>query len=510
MRKINMEEIFKTIPKIPTYFTEWSMKRLPNIAIYYHRNKKTADCICGKCANQFTVNELPKRGEMARCPFCGNVGEYEWTKVTTGRWSSCNTVLIQCTSEGKLMARIFNLSQYYIQGEKAKIGMEEIKRCLIELGDVYWFNYESVYTGKGWKKKWEYGKGNCYNQERFEIFPDWEREIQKSELKYCDIEQIKKLTGNGDRLNILITFARNPAIEMYTKAGMKELVKHLLWKEGRDKNVNRRGKNIKQQLRLRDQEMIKRFIESKGNITLLKILQEEQREGYRLNEEQEAFLIQQYERYNGEEQVRYLLRYMSVQKLMNRVRKYREQNKDRTNSMTINMYFDYLQMREELGYDMTNEVYLYPKNLKEKHDLMVKEKNERADELHILKMNKKFEEIAKQYEKLNKKYGYSDGTYVIRPARSAGEIVEEGRKLHHCVGRGMYLNNHDKGRSYILLLRKAKRPNCPYYTIEIRETEILQWYGRNDSKPDKEIIEPWLQGYVDKLKKEKKVLIAAG
>ena len=58
---------------------------------------------------------------------------------------------------------------------------------------------------------------------------------------------------------------------------------------------------------------------------------------------------------------------MSLKQLMNRIEKYKSQQGYYTDSEIIGRYYDYLQMREELGYDMRNEVFLYPKNLKEKH-----------------------------------------------------------------------------------------------------------------------------------------------
>ena len=42
-------------------------------------------------------------------------------------------------------------------------------------------------------------------------------------------------------------------------------------------------------------------------------------------------------------------------------------------------------------------------------------------------------------------------------------------------------------------------PNAPYITIEIQGHVILQWYGRNDRKPDKERIEEWLDGWIKHL-----------
>lgn len=70
-------------------------------------------------------------------------------------------------------------------------------------------------------------------------------------------------------------------------------------------------------------------------------------------------------------------------------------------------------MREELGYDMTNEVFIHPKDLDEKHQEMVKEQNARKDEMTIKKKNKEFANIAKRYESLCKRYQAAADGYII-------------------------------------------------------------------------------------------------
>ena len=76
----------------------------------------------------------------------------------------------------------------------------------------------------------------------------------------------------------------------------------------------------------------------------------------------------------------------------------------------------------------------------------------------IKKKNKEFANIAKRYESLCKRYQAVADGYIILPARDAGEIIMEGRILHHCVGGDNYLSSHDKGRSTILFLRSEKKP----------------------------------------------------
>ena len=145
---------------------------------------------------------------------------------------------------------------------------------------------------------------------------------------------------------------------------------------------------------------------------------------------------------------------------------------------------------------------------------MVKEQNARKDEMTIKKKNKEFANIAKRYESLCKRYQAVADGYIIRPARDAGEIIMEGRILHHCVGGDNYLSSHDKGRSTILFLRSEKKPKKPYITIEIRGTHIVQWYGAHDKKPNEEFFKKYLKDYEDQSeqreKKNDRVLVAAG
>lgn len=116
----------------------------------------------------------------------------------------------------------------------------------------------------------------------------------------------------------------------------------------------------------------------------------------------------------------------------------------------------------------------------------------------------KFPKIKTKYKKLSEKYSAAAGGYIIRPAKDAAEIVEEGRILHHCVGGDGYLRSHNDGRSFILFLRKADKKDIPLITIEIRGEEIIQWYGAYDKKPNKRLIDAWLKTYTKELAKREK------
>ena len=510
MKTIDMERAFATIPELPEDFRERCFSMIAKVPIYYKRKGKRANCLCGKCANEYETEEVPVRHMRATCKVCGNTGVWEWMR-TTRPISGCDDVtLVQCTTDQNIVLRVFRITHGYRQYQSAYISMDERRRYFLHMGDAYVFyntfaQYDRVkkVEVRVWGRKNDCGSMCIEN-----LYPGFERELKKSKLKYCDPSAISAGI-TGDYARAMITYANNPAIEMYAKAGMESLVRHLLFKKGKTKLINRRAKTLFGQLRIKDKDALNRLVKNNGNIALLKILQAEKKQKLRLNDEQTEFVLRVMKVIHGEEKLQFLTRYMTLQKLMNRTRKYLEQGEYRNEHAVVGAYYDYLQMRLELGYDLSNELYVYPKNLKEKHDQMVTERLARRDEQHIAKMKIAYPKIEEKYKRLSKKYSYEKDGMIIRPAKDAGEIVMEGRILHHCVGRQWYLEKHNKGNSFILFLRRTSAPDEPYYTIEIRGSEIVQWYGIKDTKPDKEIIEPWLKEYTEHLSAGKKDADAA-
>lgn len=121
------------------------------------------------------------------------------------------------------------------------------------------------------------------------------------------------------------------------------------------------------------------------------------------------------------------------------------------------------------------------------------------------KEKKKVDERSKKYDgkillKLAeaKRFFWEDKDYMIVPAGNCEELMEEGRKLHHCVGASeIYMSKMAAGESWILFLRKKEDLQTPYYTIEIDmySDKILQWYSEYDRQPDREKIQKVLERF---------------
>lgn len=172
-------------------------------------------------------------------------------------------------------------------------------------------------------------------------------------------------------------------------------------------------------------------------------------------------------------------------------------------SAVLTDWNDYIRQCKVLEYDTHDTAVTMPKDLARAH--------ERLTGLIKIKVN---EEKQKEYEKTLKKrlkleYTSCDGRYQILVPKAVQEIIDEGKRLGHCVGE--YADEHIKGVLTILFLRTAEKPNVPYYTMEVGNNgRIKQCRGfKNNTagnpKP-KEIInfEQEYQTYLDRIFNSKK------
>lgn len=87
---------------------------------------------------------------------------------------------------------------------------------------------------------------------------------------------------------------------------------------------------------------------------------------------------------------------------------------------------------------------------------------------------KKFEKLQEdRREKFN--YSNDEDPFFIKVPEVLSEITTEGQSLHHCVGG--YLSRHATGGTNIIFLRKKELPTVPFYTIEVRDGNVVQIHG---------------------------------
>ena len=136
------------------------------------------------------------------------------------------------------------------------------------------------------------------------------------------------------------------------------------------------------------------------------------------------------------------------------------------------------------GLELTREE-LWPKNLRRKHDEVTLLAAQREKEKATQKLQEGFDQILGNYGQLE----WTDGELCMVLPRSNDDLIREGAVLRHCVG--MYGNGHTEGRDVIFFVRHYRRPERPYYTLDINMIKDgkrvqLHGYGNERHGPNKE------------------------
>ena len=86
--------------------------------------------------------------------------------------------------------------------------------------------------------------------------------------------------------------------------------------------------------------------------------------------------------------------------------------------------------------------------------------------------------------------------YLLRLPKNPAEIRKEGNTLHHCVAN--YIDRMVGGETTILLIREKKKPDQPFYTLEVKYGRIIQCRGKYNEDMTGEV-----KAFVDQFKRKK-------
>lgn len=502
--------------------------------LYYKKRGCWAKIACSKCGGVTDARrksgvsyesqfqrwvEEPREDRYGTCPLCGVRGKYKCQGKAKGDHSKTIYLFLgQKYKENGMVMRYVEVSKKWILGficgdkePEMYNACEELSG--IEIARAYWIPGEKIqidykkynsYTGKDfWDDCNLCGMSPIFIHSGL-IMSETYEEMKGTMFQYSALQEYAESVKEINPIDYLECYSKTPQIEMLVKLGMTDVVEKLVkCYHGivADKSARRPDKF----LGIR-KERVKQLIRKKGDTQLLEAMQMEKRQGKNWTDKQIEHLA---ETGLSGAYVEMATRYMSLQKLLNRIEKYAgcEYGTDCNSASerirhTATTYVDYLSMRLTAGYDLNNSVYQQPRDLEAAHNKMVMESNKGEMDRRLEEVAECYPEIRHIYRELRNKYFYEDDRYIIRPARSAEEIVMEGRLLHHCVGGNTYLEKHNTRQTYILMLRFKEEPDVPYITVEIdaKNPTILQWYGDKDKKPDKENMRKWLNAWLKKLK----------
>lgn len=158
-------------------------------------------------------------------------------------------------------------------------------------------------------------------------------------------------------------------------------------------------------------------------------------------------------------------------------------NRNRYIVSDADMWYDYLQLLDELGLDTHNAHYVCPKDLNAAHDQLVAKKNKIISELQEKAYKKHFSKF------LGIKFGNKH--IVCSVLQSVKEFEEEGKAMHHCVYSNGYYDPSRHKNSLILSAKDRYGNRIETVEVNFKSLRVVQCRGKHNkpTKKHKQIID---------------------
>ncbi|MCI8592678.1 MAG: hypothetical protein HFI88_10130 [Lachnospiraceae bacterium] len=493
-KKDRIREEMDKVPAVPEEARAWVGQEIfPGDILFIQKGKGRTAYACTACGARSWKKAGWKHGEKTVCPKCGRP-----VTVNSRREEKTRTapVVILQQYGGQWVERQFKAACRW-SGAGKETRLYEQCRAVMEKGKRWgkvWYGLPPETDGRR-QEFWDKNPGN----KRFLTSYLWPGNL--AEVLPCgglERSGLDILARKKQKVNVnlfIVRFENRPWIEYLIKAGLTNLAVEItngygLW-GGEPEAINLGARNLREALRL-DGNRVNRMKKMNGGLDGLRWLQYEQENAVKITDD--------------------TLRYLETKKIslddcqgileaagsVNRMVNYMKKQVLPPGKLAVT-WRDYLHMAGAEGMDASDDIVRFPRDLKAAHDRLVELRNAREDQERLAGYAGLDTQIRGNIPQAARYY-WQDGAHLVVPAASCGELMAEGRALHHCVGSGdRYMKKMAEGKSWILFLRRKDCPEKPWYTLEIdmANDRILQWYSEFDRQPDKEEV----QAALDKFKK---------
>ena len=472
------------IPDVPKDFEKWALTDALPQYMYYEYGKRIGLCTC--CGKHHELKEQPKYGKEGICPGCKRKIQYRTYKKKGRIHDVTDAALIQKIPGGYVL-RFFTLHQWIDQGIRRDGGMSEKIRITYNeewnrqatypyhrykmTNKIRWCNgYE--YVGSYWGRN---------EEEQCQLYPRNLRKILKgSKLEYSGMPEFAYTGIEFYQQDFIDKAKEYTGIEKLIKAGFYNLTNTCI-SYGNREPIDLYQKRVKKVLGLTG-EYYNLIRDKDPTWREYEVTEQCQDVGIRATWEQ----IQKMSQYARNFAI--YMRHSTPHKMLKYIEGLKSEGPCAMRNQEVNDYHDYLQLAAGLGYNLDDDWILYPKNLKERHDQLTEEQNERKVELEKEADDKKDRKLKRTIKRKGwTRYEMETEELLIRLPECAHEIRKEGNAQHHCVAT--YMDRMVAGETCILFIRKKEEPDKSYYTVEVRDDEVIQVRGKYNVAPSEDIEE---------------------
>lgn len=522
--KLTSEQILSLTPRLPKQFTEMirDMFAWEHYLFTWRSVEGCKTAYCTACRKEFVIDIdymrtvtpndrilfYKRHNDCCLCPKCGENVVYKDKNRGRGKlWQENYLYYFQPLKGGGLILRTFYLQFSHEYDITENIKYSEHQRIYYTGGKAYrfrrypnsgspyfyfcdWFNAEKAETDFIWlpmstlstPKPWT---GRLYSG--FKGYAMWaiDKKIRKGCFKYSclnDYIQSQKDIEYRDAsiytcAEYLALYQKNPSlIEKMMKQGFKSLIRYHLYCKNLHRLINFRKPDFYQATKLSKAE-IKNVAACHDIFSQIqKIFEFQASKIYGLTPKNAAWVAKNY--------------MVSIYYLDDWLDKLRDNLPDFFNKhlkyfrkQKIKNYFDFADYKgqlKKLKLPLTEE-NLYPHNFKEAHEALTVEINRRATAKKRAAAMREEKTFREKYKELLSDLYFEDEKFIIRPAKGDAELLEESNVLSHCVYSN-YRESYKRGKTVICLIRDKKKPEQPFFTLEIdpKLTHVIQCRGKGN------------------------------
>ena len=491
-----MIEEFETLPEL----TDEQLREINSIFlpyIFYSKIKvkkfgtagvshavEVYDCTCTHCRASYTHDfEGARHKSRVTCPHCGVRAQLRSKGMGHKKLYEERRVVITCpVDHDTVWFRAFYAFKSYQNSCDPSVELSETTRYLLHPKQVKCFRFDySYFSMNDWSV--------CNQREPFTQYMQAQNyevlglnRLEETFMKYLDADQYIDYiaqTGCSNRyiinvylMRFICDFCRYPIIESLLKAGFEDFVKEKIVSQKPYKRMlNWDAAGIKDFFKklsppeirhLRDEHYQALWLTTHTNLKKIE---------KSISPEFTSQILKKYFSVGTDTIIDICKKYnISIKK----ADKYLSKQSIESMMLKPSRWKDYLDIAAQIGYDLTCEAVLMPKDLQTAHDTVSKILTAKMREQEAQEMRERTEQV-------KKKYAFEFGELQIVVPERISDIVEEGQKLQHCVAG--YAERHAKGALTILFVRKKSELDKPYVTMEVTTKDtIRQVHGfRNDA-----------------------------
>ncbi len=492
----------KTVKGLPRDIATFMHREtLPHYIFYdYTRSKKQIMGYCTCCKNEVPIADV-KHKTAGTCPKCKS----KVTFLTRGRRGyiidRSTAQVIQRVSDNEIVIRFIKSFRKYSKCDIPYFSVYENARKFISWNSEGKCEYTDYYYSynRGITTQWCKGERPIMNKYCYHFEADGsgmlyhrnlDNVLKDTPFQYSAVKQY--YFSDKEPLYVaryLREYTYHPTIEYLVKLGLYRLATYVVYGEAghhyysKSDGLDCDGKNICDVLGVakKDIPFIRAVNPGIGQLKMIKAMIAEGRDP-----DMELFRWCSMHSISNTESISIPLKYMTSHRLMKYANEFyathkRQKYGDNGYSSMSNMlsdYKDYLDMSNKLGHDMKSSFVLYPNDLRAEHD--------RVSNLLKVRASKETDaKIRRLHTQWEQRYGFKKYGFVVVAPKSAKDIINEGDKLHHCVGR--YVPQVVNRQCIILFIRSASHPQKPLCTVEIRDGKLIQARIQNNGDPPKEV-----------------------